>query len=42
MENKETVVLPLQEAVLFHSGEVLSYLGKQTSAGSTQVIFTAV
>lgn len=24
MKNKETVVIPLQEAVLFHSGEVLS------------------
>lgn len=24
MKNKETVVLPLQEVVLFHSGQVLS------------------
>lgn len=42
MGNKETVAVPLQEAVLVHSQEIPSSLGKQTGTVNMQVIFIAV
>ena len=42
MGNKETVAVPLQEAVLVHSWEISSSLRKETGTVNTQVIFIAV